>query len=304
MSDFQQCALEEPVSIIIPAHNEEKVIAAALIALLPGIADQSIEVIVVCNGCTDNTAQIAASIAPAIICLETPVASKTNALNLGDGRARWFPRIYQDADVVLTMDAVARIAETLRDKSFLAASPAMRMEFHNASWAVRSYYDIWQRLPYVQEGMIGVGVYALSEWGRKRFEAFPDIVADDGYVRALFQPHERTVAAHCWSMVRAPKNLKGLLKIKTRSRRGQYELAQKYPWLMRNEHKAYGKALLPLAKSIFLWPKLAVYLYVNMVARFWANRYSLSVQKTVWERDESSRDAAIRPNTDSHRNCK
>jgi len=287
-------------SIIIPAHNEDKVIATTLTALLPGIADNSIEVIVVCNGCTDKTARIAASMSSALICLETPVASKVRALNLGDAKARWFPRIYQDADVVLTMDAVAGIVETLRKGPFLAAAPAMRMEYHEASWAVRSYYAIWQALPYVQEGLIGVGVYALSEEGRRRFDSFPDIIADDGYLRALFQPYERTVIGNCWSLVRAPNDLRGLLKIKTRSRRGRYQLARKFPQLMGNEHKEYGKALLPLAGSLSLWPKIAVYLYVNLIARFLANRHITGKVNGEWERDESSRDAAIRNNKESH----
>lgn len=285
--------MNQPVSIIIPAHNEEKVLAATLNALLPGLADGSVEIVVVCNGCTDSTAKVAASTHPAIICLETPVASKPQALNLGDAKTHWFPRIYQDADVVLTMDAVNRLGKTLRNSPFLAASPAMHMDLSNASWGVRSYYAIWQKLPHVREGMIGVGVYALSEQGRQRFDTFPDIIADDGYIRTLFRPHERTVVEGCWSLVRAPKHLQGLLKIKTRSRRGQYELARKFPQLMVNERKAYGNALLPLICSPNLWPQLAVYLYVNLMARRIASRSGPEHGVGGWERDETSRDAVV-----------
>ena len=39
--------------------------------------------------------------------------------------------------------------------------------------------------------MIGVGVYALSEEGRRRFDEFPEVIADDGYVRMLFSGTER-----------------------------------------------------------------------------------------------------------------
>ena len=163
------------------------------------------------------------------------------------------------------------------------------MDLRHASWAVRSYYDIWQRLPYVREGMIGCGVYALSEQGRKRFSEFPDIIADDGYVRALFKGHERTVVPKCWSLVRAPRNLTGLLKIKVRSRRGRYELARAFPELLANEQKNYGSAVLPLLTSITLWPKLAVYLSVNLCARLLA-RKGQQRGNDHWERDESSRD--------------
>jgi glycosyltransferase involved in cell wall biosynthesis len=71
------------ISIIIPAHNEEKVIATTLNELAIGAFSGAMEVIVVCNGCTDNTARIVATYNPAIRCIETEVPSKTNALNLG-----------------------------------------------------------------------------------------------------------------------------------------------------------------------------------------------------------------------------
>lgn len=283
--------MPRPLSIIIPAHNEEKVLAATLTPLLAGVADGSVEVVVVCNGCNDRSAAIVASLHPAIICLETPVASKAHALNLGDAKAQWFPRIYQDADVVLTLEAVRRIADTLHTGSCLAAAPAMRMVLRYASWAVRAYYDIWQRLPYVREGMIGCGVYALSEQGRNRFSIFPDIIADDGYVRALFQSHERTIVPECWSIVRAPRDIAGLLKIKSRSRRGRYELASAFPELLDNEQKNYGNALLPLLTSIALWPKVAAYLYVNLYTRLLARKGRWGEDGILWERDESSRDA-------------
>ena len=60
------------------------------------------------------------------------------------------------------------------------------IDLRGSSLAVRAYYRIWLRLPYVREGMIGVGVYALSEEGRRRFGEFPEVIADDGYVRMLF----------------------------------------------------------------------------------------------------------------------
>lgn len=278
------------ISIIIPAHNEETVIAAALKELMAGVVSGEFEVIVVCNGCTDKTAEIVASFGAAVKCIETPVPSKANALNLGDSEASGFPRIYQDADVVLSFEATRQISQVLQDSKFLAVAPVMRMDFRNASWIVRSYYEVWQQLPYIQEGMIGTGVYALSEEGRKRFDTFPEIIADDGYIRALFKTNERTSVASCYSLVRAPADLVNLLKIKTRSRLGRYELKKKFPELQGNEEKNYCNATLGLLSQIYLWPKLPVYLYVNLKARFQAKEYVRIQGFTGWERDESSRE--------------
>jgi len=278
------------ISIIIPAHNEEKVIAAALKELMEGVFSGELEVIVVCNGCTDNTTEVVASFGNAVKCIETPVPSKANALNLGDSKASGFPRIYQDADVMLTIETIRQIAQVLQAGKFLAAAPVMRMDFRNASWLVRSYYEVWQQLPYIKEGMIGTGVYALSEEGRKRFDTFPQIIADDGYIRALFKTDERTSVTSCYSLVRAPNDLSSLLKIKTRSRLGRYELKKKFPELLGNEEKNYSNATLELLNKIYLWPNLAVYLYVNLKARFNAKKYARNQGFTGWERDESSRE--------------
>jgi hypothetical protein len=39
--------------------------------------------------------------------------------------------------------------------------------------------------------MIGVGSYGLSASGRSRFAEFPDVIADDGFVRLQFRAGER-----------------------------------------------------------------------------------------------------------------
>jgi glycosyltransferase involved in cell wall biosynthesis len=278
------------ISIVIPAHNEETVIAAALKELIAGAVSGELEVIVVCNGCTDKTAEIVASFGDAVTCIATPVPSKANALNMGDSKSTGFPRIYQDADVVLSIEAIRQIAQVLQTGKFLAAAPVMRMDFRNASWLVRSYYEVWQQLPYVQEGMIGTGVYALSEEGRNQFKTFPEIIADDGYIRALFKTHERTTVASCYSQVKAPANFINLLKIKTRSRLGGYELKKKFPELQGNEEKKYGNAIYGLLGNIQLWPKIPVYLFVNLLARFRAKWHAYTHGTNVWERDESSRE--------------
>jgi hypothetical protein len=194
-----------------------------------------------------------------------------------------------DADVVLKWDATKLLADALENGNALAATPRFKMDFTGVSWMVKAYYDIWQQLPYVMEGMIGTGVYALSETGRQRFDKFPDIIADDGYVRALFKSHERTVVDDCEVTVRAPRTLADLLKIKTRSRLGVYQLHREFPELLGNEEKQYGSALTKLLPQIWLWPKLAVYLRVNLAARRRAKKQLADLKNVTWERDESRR---------------
>jgi len=277
------------ISIIIPAHNEEKVIGHCLTGLLPGIESGVFEVIVVCNACSDRTASIVHDISGKIRCIEVDKASKAHALNIGDAAAQGFPRAYMDSDVRMTSEDVMKMTDTLETGQLLAASPCMKMDMAHATWLVRAYYEIWGALPYCRAGMIGVGVYALSEEGRARFDEFPDIVADDGYIRLLFSSDERGVVPGVISVVRAPYNLGGLLKIKTRSRLGGYELRKKYPHLLEHDDKDYSSAISGMLGSWRLWPKVLAYLFVNLLSRARAKSHARRSGFSGWERDESSR---------------
>lgn len=267
-------------------------IGRCLDALLQGQRPDGLDILVVCNGCFDNTAEIARAYGEPVRVIETEVASKTHALNLGDAAARGFPRIYMDADVVLSPNAVKGIAAPLEDGSFLASAPRpVDVFLPAASWAVRAYYRFWGALPYIQEGMIAAGVYALSRAGRERFGEFPGLISDDGYVRLLFAPHERTLVADATSSVFAPTSLSHLLKIRTRSRLGFLQLRTRYPDLAQREtqSKRYGSALLTVARRPSLYLAAAPYAYVTIASWLRARWQMRRTGDYVWERDDSSR---------------
>ncbi len=277
------------VSIVIPAHNEETTIGRCLSRLLGEGSSESLRVVVACNGCSDRTAEFARQFGDRVTVIETDVASKVYAMNLGDEASQGFPRFYMDADVVLSPNDIREVERTLQSGGVLAAAPRMQMDFSNASWAVRAVYRVWMALPYTRSGMMGVGVYALSEEGRRRFGRFPDIIADDGYIRVLFKPHERAAVDAARSIVKAPSTLAGLIKIKTRSRLGGFQLAKLYPELLVNDDKKYGAAIWDILKRPSLWPCVPVYLYVNLTAKRRARKQLQQLDQYVWERDDSSR---------------
>lgn len=277
------------ISIVIPAHNEARNIQATLSGLLPGIESGEFEVVVVCNGCTDRTAAVVREVSGRIDCVEVETPSKTHALNVGDSRAHCFPRIYMDADIRMVHTDLLALAGALGDGKKLAVSPRMQMDLSRSSWAVRAYYEIWSQLPYCQEGLIGAGTYALSEAGRARFGEFPDIIADDGYVRLQFTSEERGAVEGVFSIVTAPSHLAGLIKIKTRSRLGEYQLKALFPELYENDNKNYAGAM---TGFFFSWrgiPKAVMYLLINVYTRLRARIQLKRAGRLEWERDESSR---------------
>src|ERR1051325_3119615 len=112
------------ISVIIPAHNESLVIARTLKILLAGAAADELDVVVVCNACTDDTAKIARSFGYPVRVVETEVGGKTHALNIGARIARTFPRIYVDADVEVSLEAIRAISRRLERGDVLAVAPA------------------------------------------------------------------------------------------------------------------------------------------------------------------------------------
>ncbi len=116
-------------SIIIPAHNEQAVVGRCIESLRRDAGADSCQVIVVANGCSDDTVEVVRRGWGRVDVVETDVPSKSNALNLGDARATGFPRFYVDADVTLSPGAISIISSRMVETGALAAAPAMEMRF-------------------------------------------------------------------------------------------------------------------------------------------------------------------------------
>jgi glycosyltransferase involved in cell wall biosynthesis len=279
------------ISVIIPAHDEGTVIKRTLTAILSSAEPEELDIVVVCNGCTDETASVARSFGLPVRVIETAVANKANALNLGDQAARGFPRIYLDADVVLTTDAIRELADSLKGDKIVAVAPTGRYDMRGCSWLVRAFFEVRSYLPSAREGIGGSGVYALSEKGRSRFKRFPAVIADDGYVRLQFRPHERKTLPLVFSTVFAPRTLKDLLAQKTRAHYGSYELQRLFPDLWQGRGEGNHKSLIRLFSRPQLWLSLSVYSFVTGLARRQAWK-RLTARQVCWERDNSSRSVA------------
>jgi glycosyltransferase involved in cell wall biosynthesis len=102
------------LSIIIPAYNEEKYIENTLKAINLG------ETIVVCNGCTDNTAQIAKKYASKVIEIKEKGVSK--ARNIGAKSASNERLVFLDADIIVSNTILTKI----KNSSFTIGSSKVK----------------------------------------------------------------------------------------------------------------------------------------------------------------------------------
>jgi hypothetical protein len=186
------------------------------------------------------------------------------------------------------MSTVRALAECLGRGSVLAAAPRPRFELTGCSWPVRAFYDIRRRLPSLDEGIGGSGVYALSATGRSRFDEFPKLVADDTFVRIHFKTYERETLFQARSIVFAPRTLRGLIAIETRADFGSFELSRLYPELWKNKGDSNHWPLVRLFKHPSLWVRLFIYCCVRSIARQTA-KMRLRTNIFQWQRDDTSR---------------
>lgn len=271
-------------AVIIPAHNEAAVIGRTLSRLAPLAAIGRVEIVVACNGCTDNTAELSRSF-EGVTVLEVAAASKVAALNAGDSAAARWPRLYLDADIEIDPDALREVFLTLERGEILAARPASRYDTQGASRLVCSFYRARSRIPSTGNAMWGAGAFGLSERGRARFREFPSISprfsGDDLFFDQQFQPFEKAVLDTTPVIVRTPRRASELLRILRRNRRAKAELAG-WPTT-----KQTVRELVLSVRNVQGAIDAAVYATFVTLAR--VRRRQTPDSTGVWERDESSR---------------
>ena len=277
-------------SVVIPAHNEARVLGDCLQSVLGQEGIDKLEIVVVPNGCTDDTAEVARNFSDQVKVVVQERGSKISALNAGDAACTLFPPAHIDADIELTSQCLMRCHETLRGGK-LAVAPRAEFETDESGFTIQSFYEAWKRTPYVSDGhMIGAGFYAMSAEGRSRFKEFPPVISDDGFVHQLFRRDERATVEGCSFKIHAPKSLKGLIAIKTRERLGALELAAKgYTPL---EEALEGTTCHSMFRDLLRHPiSSMIYTLLRTLSRARAAGQARKKLFELWERDESAREA-------------
>ncbi|MGI8331563.1 bifunctional polysaccharide deacetylase/glycosyltransferase family 2 protein [Actinomadura scrupuli] len=144
-----------PVSVIVPAYNEEAGIAATVASLLDSDYPGPVEVLVVDDGSTDRTAEIVERLiqggqggrlgdgTPAVRLIRKPNGGKPSALNLGVAYARADVLVLVDGDTVFQRDTIGNLIRPLAD-------PAVGAVSGNTKVANRGgLIGRWQHIEYV-----------------------------------------------------------------------------------------------------------------------------------------------------------
>lgn len=280
-------------SVVIPAYNEAGTIGTTLECLLRGAWKDEFEVVVVCNGCFDDTASVVRNVAPEVKVLELETASKTAALNEGIATAKHSTIVLLDADIKTSANAVRMLIKSLKSHDADLAYGNAHFNITSSSCLVKAFYQVWLQNPYFDRQKVG-GFFALSFRGLGRLGKFPETTNDDEYVRRKLIQKSVFVRA-AYYVVEAPRVLSSLMRVRSRVYRGNAELSDVDAGLDTHHRLRNG---LNFLNRIFvrpnLWAGAVVFALVAVAARL--RNYFLNQNTTGWEQDLSARTVASRLN--------
>ena len=262
------------VSVIIAARNEESYIQPCLKSLLEqeGLRPGELEVIVAANACTDSTVKMASDLTSAFATrgwtlevMSLADGGKLGAVAAAEQAATGRCLVYLDADVICDPHLLGQIAKVLDVPQPLYATGRL-VVVSSPNMLTRAYARIWQRLPFVEQGAVGAGFFAMNRAGRGRWGDWPRIISDDTFARLKFAPGERieVAAPYHWPMVEGFRNL---VRVRRRQDAGVREVRHLYPQLFDNDSKApvtKGFALRLLLKDPL---GMLVYMAVHIAVR-------------------------------------
>ncbi|BBC35766.1 Chitin synthase [Streptomyces graminofaciens] len=131
-----------PVTVIVPAYNEKECIANTLHSLAR--STHPIEIIVVDDGSTDGTKEIAEALGyPNVRVIRQENAGKPAALNNGVRNASYDIVVMMDGDTVFEPDTVAKLVQPFADPSVGAVAGNAKVGNRN------TMIGAWQHIEYV-----------------------------------------------------------------------------------------------------------------------------------------------------------
>lgn len=276
-------------SIVVPAYNEASVIGETLQALTKEALPGEFDIIVICNGCKDDSAEVARKAVPEAKVIELQLASKSGALNTGVQAAKSRPIVFLDADIKTDALAVRSLIHRLNwSGAYMTYGTAIFMT-EQCSWAVRAFYQAWQENPYFDQKKMG-GFFAISTSGLQALGVFPNTLNDDEYVR------RKLMANSAWAekapyKVEAPRTLSDLIKVRSRVYRGNQSLEDNHIPLGSQQKRENANAfLLRLLRQPKHWSGALVFALTATLAHF--KNFLNSSELAIWESDRSTRVAA------------
>ena len=148
-----------PISVIIPAHNEEKYIERCITSIKKSAKQfrGNVEIIVVCNRCSDRTAEIAKSNGAVVVWNEDRCIAKVRNAGIAVASGKIIVTI--DADNRMTKGTLSEIYHLLKTGKYIGGGAPIRFE--------RYSFPLWcnDMLCRISFGI--TGLYSGIFWAKK-----------------------------------------------------------------------------------------------------------------------------------------
>jgi cellulose synthase/poly-beta-1,6-N-acetylglucosamine synthase-like glycosyltransferase/peptidoglycan/xylan/chitin deacetylase (PgdA/CDA1 family)/spore germination protein YaaH len=250
----------EPISVVIAAYNEEKVIAGTLRTLLATDYKGQIEVVIVDDGSRDQTAAEVERIAraePRVRLLRQQNHGKARALQRGLAAAQNGVVVFIDADTQCQRDTLPRLLEPLADERISAVSGHAKvgnlrtfiarcqaLEYTCGFNLDRRAYNRWDCITVVPGAISAIRKDAIKEAGGLSLETLAE---DTDLTLSLHRHRQRIVYvpdAIAWT--EAPETVRALTRQRSRWAYGTLQCLWKHRDMVFNwNYRALGWFSLP-----------------------------------------------------------
>jgi poly-beta-1,6-N-acetyl-D-glucosamine synthase len=180
------------VSLIIPAYNEEAVISEKIENCLQlDYPSEQLEIIVVVDGSTDNTAAIAQRYTDqGVLVLVAPERrGKSTAINSGAQRATGTILIVSDSNAFYYPDALRKVVRNFNDPQVggVSGTKVIRTSTGGATEAEGLYwkYEAFIKRAESQSGSTSGVIGAMNAIRKNIFEGIPEAIINDDFYMAL-----------------------------------------------------------------------------------------------------------------------
>ena len=148
-----------PISVIIPAHNEEKYIERCITSIKKSAKQfrGNVEIIVVCNRCSDRTAEIAKSNGAVVVWNEDRCIAKVRNAGIAVASGKIIVTI--DADNRMTKGTLSEIYHLLKTGKYIGGGAPIRFE--------RYTFPLWCNDMFCRISFGITGLYSGIFWAKK-----------------------------------------------------------------------------------------------------------------------------------------
>ena len=151
--------MQTHISVVIPAHNEEKYIARCIrsIRKSASLFKGNVEIIVVCNRCTDRTGEIAESLGAKVLKNEDRCIAKVR--NTGIAAAKGKIIVTIDADNRMTSGTLKEVYARMKSGRYIGGGAPIRFE--------RYSFPLWCNDIMCRISFAITGLYSGMFWAKK-----------------------------------------------------------------------------------------------------------------------------------------